>query len=201
MAERVAECLAACETFCIGEDVNTAEADASLDTISSGWSPEKYRFTQDESQLKDACSNLSVSHNKSIVPAKVISVKNLQSSDSSRATLLVRLDTSDNEDFAYKPGDHLSIFAANRKELVQSLLDNLSESPDPDQPIIVEASRELSGPFGMTKKWEKLQRFPVPITLREAFSRHIDITGTPSPQILNYLATQVTQPTLSWNAE
>jgi len=48
---------AACETFCIGEDVNTAEADASLDTISSGWSPEKYRFTQDEGELKDACAS------------------------------------------------------------------------------------------------------------------------------------------------
>ncbi|KAK3750619.1 hypothetical protein QZH41_003100 [Actinostola sp. cb2023] len=93
---------AACETFCIGEDVNTAEADASLNTISGGWSPEKYRFTRDSGKLMDAGSS----------------------------------------------------------------------------------------PFGTTKKWEKVHRFPVPITLREAFSRHIDITGTPSPQILNYLSTQ-----------
>ena len=32
---------------------------------------------------------------------------------------------------------------------------------------------------------------PNPCTLREAFSRYIDITATPSPQILNYLSTLV----------
>jgi sulfite reductase alpha subunit-like flavoprotein len=63
----------------------------------------------------------------------------------SRATLLVRLDTNNDKDFKYKPGDHLSLFPANKKTLVQSLLDRLCEAPDPDQPIIVEASREISG--------------------------------------------------------
>ncbi|XP_031553421.1 nitric oxide synthase, brain-like isoform X2 [Actinia tenebrosa] len=185
---------AACETFCVGKDVNIEEADASLNTLSRGWSPDKYRFTKSKEKLQDVCTNLSVSHNKTIIPTKIMSVKNLQSPDSSRATLLVRLDTSNNEDFKYKPGDHLSLFPANKESVVQSLLDRLCQAPDPDQPITVEASREMSGPFGTTKKWEKLGRFPVPITLREAFSRHIDITGTPAPQILNYLSTQATDP-------
>ena len=51
----------------------------------------------------------------------------------------------------------------------------------------------LKGPFGKVTKWYSVNSLPNPCTLREAFSRYIDITATPSPQMINYLATLVWQ--------
>ena len=39
----------------------------------------------------------------------------------------------------------MAIFPANRPELVQGLIDKLSDDVDPDQPIAVEAQREDKG--------------------------------------------------------
>ncbi|XP_032236183.1 nitric oxide synthase, brain isoform X2 [Nematostella vectensis] len=185
---------AACDTFCVGEMVNVAEADESLNTLSSGWSPGKYRFTSVKEELQDVCKSIASVNNKPIVGAKVKSVKKLQSADSSRSTILLKLDTSPAAEFHYNPGDHLSVFPCNRRELVQSLIDRLCEAPDPDQPIKLEVCQETSGPFGKTKKWTPVDRLPTPTTVREAFSRFIDIAGTPTPQILKSLASLATNP-------
>ena len=39
----------------------------------------------------------------------------------------------------------MAIFPANRPELVQALIDKLSDDIDPDKPIVVEAQREDKG--------------------------------------------------------
>ena len=39
----------------------------------------------------------------------------------------------------------MAIFPANRPELVQALIDKLSDDVDPDEPIVVEAQREDKG--------------------------------------------------------
>lgn len=39
----------------------------------------------------------------------------------------------------------MAIFPANRPELVQALIDRLSDDVDPDKLIVVEASREVKG--------------------------------------------------------
>ena len=56
----------------------------------------------------------------------------------SRSTILVQLKTDKNTDFQYKPGDHVAIFPANRPELVQALIDRLSDDVDPDLPLSIE---------------------------------------------------------------
>ena len=63
----------------------------------------------------------------------------------SRSTISVRLKTENSTELQYKPGDHVAIFPANRPELVQALIDRLSDDVDPDKPIVVEASREVKG--------------------------------------------------------
>ena len=39
----------------------------------------------------------------------------------------------------------MAIFPANRPELVQALIEKLSDDVDPDKPIVVEAQREDKG--------------------------------------------------------
>ena len=39
----------------------------------------------------------------------------------------------------------MAIFPANRPELVQALIDRLSDDVDPDKSIVVEALREVKG--------------------------------------------------------
>ena len=63
----------------------------------------------------------------------------------SRSTILVRLDTQNNESLAYAAGDHLAIYPSNRAELVDALISKLQEAPDPDQPMTIEISSEREG--------------------------------------------------------
>ena len=46
----------------------------------------------------------------------------------------------------------MAIFPANRPELVQALIDRLSDDVDPDKPIVVEASREVKGELKFSYK-------------------------------------------------
>lgn len=48
----------------------------------------------------------------------------------------------------YKPGDHVGIIAANRKELVDALLTKVSSAPPHDQLVKVEILKEKTTVFG-----------------------------------------------------
>ena len=48
----------------------------------------------------------------------------------------------------YKPGDHVGIIAANRKELVDAILTKVSNAPPPDQLVKVEILKEKTTVFG-----------------------------------------------------
>ncbi|XP_028400716.1 nitric oxide synthase, brain-like isoform X2 [Dendronephthya gigantea] len=179
---------AACETFCI-EDTNMSGSATPLDTISAEWSPDKFRFVEVKDKPAPLCKSLSDLYRGTIYPCKLVEQKNLQSGDASHVTLLVKIDTQGEKSLAYEPGDHVSIFPANDVNLVEVLLSKLHNAPQPDKPINMQSSTVESGPFGKVTKWYSVNSLPNPCTLREAFSRYIDITATPSPQMINYLAT------------
>ena len=63
----------------------------------------------------------------------------------SRETLLVKLDTGDNTELSYVPGDHVGIFPRNDEKMVEALLDKLSDVPDAEQIVNLEMSLENSG--------------------------------------------------------
>ena len=65
----------------------------------------------------------------------------------------------------------MAIFPANRPELVQALIEKLSDDVDPDKPIIVEAQREDKG-----------KRTP------QRFDRLLEVLISLSEQILRRLA-------------
>jgi len=195
---------AACDSFCVGEEI-TKEASQSLDTVPSGWVPGRFRLAQSVISAVSAFSAGAVDHldgahneliqglshicGKAVRAATLMSVRNLQSAESSRSTISVKFKTENSAELQYRPGDHVAIFPANRPELVQALIDKLSDDLDPDNPVVVEAQREDKG---TAKKWEAFSRLPSPVTVRQALSRYLDITSVPSPQILKFLAVMAT---------
>eukprot|EP00794_Sanderia_malayensis_P014342 gene14341-15838_t len=181
----------ACETFCVDADISISNAVEQMTESGTSWKEGKFRYEADHSgknvNIFEGISNV---YNKKAYPAVVISKEQLQHSDSDRSTILVRLSTGKIDELCYEPGDHLAVFPENRAELVNDLIGLLDNAPDVDQPINIQISKEVSGPFGSEKKWQSLKRFPEPFTLRQALTRYLDITSPPSPQMLLQLATQ-----------
>ncbi|XP_074635667.1 nitric oxide synthase 3-like isoform X3 [Acropora palmata] len=188
---------AACDSFCINDEV-TKEATDSMDSVQSGWVPGRFRLTKatpaNDGKTEQLTEGLSHICGKTVRTATLMSVKNLQSTDSSRSTILVKFKTNDHAELQYRPGDHVAIFPANHPDLVQTLIDKLSGDVDPDAPIAIETLRETKGNglFGKSKEWETFARLPSPITIREALARYLDITSVPSPQLIQFLASIAT---------
>uniref|UniRef100_A0A452SK44 Nitric oxide synthase n=1 Tax=Ursus americanus TaxID=9643 RepID=A0A452SK44_URSAM len=124
-------------------------------------------------------------HRRKMFQATVLSVENLQSSKSTRATILVRLDTGGQEALQYQPGDHIGICPPNRPGLVEALLSRVEDPPPPGEPVAVEQLEKGSGP---PPSWVRDPRLP-PCTLRQALTFFLDITSPPSPQLLRLLST------------
>ena len=66
----------------------------------------------------------------------------------SSATLLLELDDLAGMEIAYKPGDHLGVFACNRSELVEGILKHLDTSFDPDVPVELQIQKQTHTPNG-----------------------------------------------------
>lgn len=66
----------------------------------------------------------------------------------SRSTILVRLDTNNQDSLRYKPGDHLGIFPGNHEDLVSALIDKLEDAPPVNQIVKVEFLEERNTALG-----------------------------------------------------
>lgn len=66
----------------------------------------------------------------------------------SRSTILVRLDTNNQDRLKYKPGDHLGIFPGNHEDLVSALIDKLEDAPPVNQIVKVEFLEERNTALG-----------------------------------------------------
>ncbi|XP_050798408.1 nitric oxide synthase, endothelial isoform X3 [Gopherus flavomarginatus] len=178
---------AACDTFCVGDDAE--EAAREIFTTRRSWKRQKYQLSV-HANPPDMLTGLSQVHKRRVFPCRVLSVQNLQSKESSRSTLLVRLDTAGQPELQYLPGDHVGIFPANRPELVQELLERVEDPPPDEEPVAVEfLEKATSGGCASPKaSGVPLGRLP-PCTLRQALTFFLDITTPPSPQLLQLLAT------------
>nr|XP_015212637.1 PREDICTED: nitric oxide synthase, endothelial-like [Lepisosteus oculatus] len=173
---------AACETFCVGED----SLDEDEDVFSSEWQPNKYRtvFKAIPTDIPTALSNL---HKKKLFQAKVISTQNLQSEKSSRATVLVKLDTGGLAQMNYQPGDHLGIYPTNPEPLVQAVLARVSDPPPINETVATEILKERNG----QTSWVPGDRLP-PCTLVQALYHLLDLSSPPTPPLLRLLSLQAT---------
>ncbi|KAK3084578.1 hypothetical protein FSP39_015724 [Pinctada imbricata] len=184
---------AACETFCVGDDNSIKEATGALSKTDFSWTPGKFRLTPAnvgaEPLLEQALSKV---HNKSVLPCRLLERIQLQSKESNRQTILVKLDTDGASELTYNPGDHVAVFPANSSRIVDGIIARLHNAPSNDQIIKVEFMQEKTTPLGTMKSWEQFDKLPV-CTLKTAFTRFLDITTPPSINMLKLLASQATR--------
>uniref|UniRef100_A0A3B3V4J1 Nitric oxide synthase n=1 Tax=Poecilia latipinna TaxID=48699 RepID=A0A3B3V4J1_9TELE len=182
---------AACDVFCVGDDVNIEKANDSLISNDRSWKKSKFRLTYTAEAPALTEGTLYSVHKKKVHGAMMIEAQNLQSSKSNRSTILVRLDTNNHDSLRYKPGDHLGIFPGNHEDLVTALIDKLEDAPPVNQIVKVEFLEERNTALGVISNWTNETRIP-PCTINQAFQYFLDITTPPTPVLLQQFAALAT---------
>ncbi|XP_062874328.1 nitric oxide synthase, brain [Trichomycterus rosablanca] len=177
---------AACDVFCVGDDVNIEKANNSLISNDRSWKKNKFRmtYTSESPTLTQALYNI---HKKKVSGAKFMMRQNLQSVKSNRSTIYVQLHANNHDSLKYLPGDHLGIFPGNHEDLVTALIDKLEDAPPVNQIIRVEFLEERNTALGVISNWTDESRIP-PCTIYQAFKYFLDITIPPSPLLLQQFA-------------
>ncbi|KAM4615802.1 nitric oxide synthase 1 [Polymixia lowei] len=181
---------AACDVFCVGDDVNIEKANHSLISNDRSWKKSKFRltYTAEAPALTEALYSV---HKKKVSGAKMLESQNLQTSKSNRSTIFVRLHTNNHDSLRYRPGDHLGVFPGNHEDLVTALLDKLEDAPPVNQIVKVEFLEERNTALGVISNWTDETRIP-PCTIYHAFQYFLDITTPPSPVLLQQFAALAT---------
>uniref|UniRef100_A0A8C2H4N6 nitric-oxide synthase (NADPH) n=1 Tax=Cyprinus carpio TaxID=7962 RepID=A0A8C2H4N6_CYPCA len=176
---------AACDVFCVGDDVNIEKANDSLISNDRSWKKSKFRMTY--TAEAPTLTQGTFIHKKKVYGAKFLMRQNLQSARSNRLTIFVRLDTNNNESLKYLPGDHLGVFPGNNEVLVTTLIEKLEDAPPVNQIVKVEFLEERNTALGNYDNWTDETRIP-PCTIYQAFKYFLDITTPPSPLLLQQFA-------------
>uniref|UniRef100_A0A667ZH76 Nitric oxide synthase 1 n=1 Tax=Myripristis murdjan TaxID=586833 RepID=A0A667ZH76_9TELE len=181
---------AACDVFCVGDDVNIEKANNSLISNDRSWKKSKFRltYTAEAPALTEALYSI---HKKKVYGAKMLESQNLQSPKSNRSTIFVRLHTNNHDSLSYQPGDHLGIFPGNHEDLVTALIEKLEDAPPVNQIVKVEFLEERNTALGVISNWTDETRIP-PCTIYQAFQYFLDITTPPSPVLLQQFAALAT---------
>ncbi|XP_039747140.1 nitric oxide synthase-like [Pararge aegeria] len=173
----------ACESFCLEENEMVQNAKKSLGMIPL--TEETVRFNRAEKELSLKAS-LEQSYRKQTITCKVKENKHLGEYTNDRATIFV--DMESNTDLKYDPGDHVGVMACNRSEIVEAVLKRLKGVDNFDRTVQLQVMKEKLTPTGTVKSWERHERIPA-ATVREVYTRFLDITTPPSTKVLKYLAT------------
>ncbi|XP_047417906.1 nitric oxide synthase, brain isoform X2 [Sciurus carolinensis] len=181
---------AACDVFCVGDDVNIEKANNSLISNDRSWKRNKFRLTY-VAEAPELTQGLSNVHKKRVSAARLLSRQNLQSPKSSRSTIFVRLHTNGNQELQYQPGDHLGVFPGNHEDLVNALIERLEDAPPANQMVKVELLEERNTALGIISNWKDESRLP-PCTVFQAFKYYLDITTPPTPLQLQQFASLAT---------
>ncbi|XP_050984471.1 nitric oxide synthase 2b, inducible [Labeo rohita] len=156
--------------------------------LADSWDPQRHRVQHDSCTL-DRIAALSALHSKAVVPMKLKRRQNLQSPNSSRATILVELEMDGNtEPLNFVPGDHVGIFPGNSPELVAGILKNLSNAP----PINQSLRLEFLNAYPDGERWQRDERIP-PCPLAQALTYYLDVTTPPSQSLLRKLSKMAKQ--------
>uniref|UniRef100_A0AAY4C5Z4 Nitric oxide synthase n=1 Tax=Denticeps clupeoides TaxID=299321 RepID=A0AAY4C5Z4_9TELE len=165
---------AACDVFCVGDDVNIEKANDSLISNDRSWKKSKFRLTYTaEAPDQIPCAWSCINH------MTVIAV-------CSRSTIFLRLATNNHDSLRYQPGDHLGVFPGNHEDLVTALIDKVEDAPPLNQIVRVEFLEERNTALGKYN-WTDESRIP-PCTIHQAFKYFLDVTTPPSPLLLQQFA-------------
>ncbi|KYQ52059.1 Nitric oxide synthase, salivary gland [Trachymyrmex zeteki] len=177
----------ACETFCLDDDDTLLEVALSLG--SEALSAATVRFVEAEPQ--PMAKALSKCHNRNVTMCNLLRRTNLSGDESSGITLLLELDDIVGMDISYKPGDHLGVFACNRADLVQRILQRVQSIFEADTSIELQMQKQAHTPNGIVKTWIPHDRY-LPNSFRMLLTRFLDITTPPTPNLLRYFASIAT---------
>ncbi|XP_050526430.1 nitric oxide synthase, salivary gland isoform X2 [Daktulosphaira vitifoliae] len=187
----------ACDTFCLDMDETLSEASQVLH--SEKLSASTVRFVHIEEE--DLHSAYTRYHNKKVWRCKLNNKQNLMSnsedSRSDRVTLWLEMNVDEWKTVdknMYEPGDHVGMFAENRSELVNGIIQHLGTDQDPDQAVELQILKEKHTSTGVLKNWIAHEKLPR-CSLRTLLTRFLDITTPPSPNMLQFLASFATNPT------
>ncbi|KAJ8968172.1 hypothetical protein NQ314_002429, partial [Rhamnusium bicolor] len=170
----------ACETFCLDDDDTFLEATITLQ--SESLTAQTVRFV--ESKHDNISIALARCHNKKVSASPLIRRTNLHGEKSAKATLLLEFKNN----LPYKPGDHLGVFAMNKPELVDKIIQRLKGVTDPDAAVEIQILKETHTSNGVIKNWKPHERLPS-CSAKELFTRFLDITTPPTPNLLQHFAT------------
>ncbi|XP_045491293.1 nitric oxide synthase-like protein [Colias croceus] len=173
----------ACETFCLDDDETLQEAKRALGTVTL--SEETVRFAYPAGKPPTLLNGLQSALNRQLITCTVKANKDLGDSTAERSTIFI--DMEPKSEIKYDPGDHVGIIACNRKELVDNLLARLKDIEDFDTPVNLQLMKETHTSNGPVKSWEPHERLP-PVSVRDLFTRFLDITTPPTTILLQYLA-------------
>ncbi|KAG2470836.1 NOS1 protein, partial [Polypterus senegalus] len=165
---------AACDVFCVGDDVNIEKANDSLISNDRSWKRSKFRLS---------CT----AEAPVLTQGHFLPPKSYLFLPASRSTIFLRLHTNNHKELQYQPGDHLGIFSGNQDDLVMGLLEKLEDAPPLNQIAKLEFLEEKSTALGVISNWTDESRIP-PCTVFQAFKYFLDITTPPSPLLLQQFA-------------
>ncbi|XP_031623820.1 nitric oxide synthase [Contarinia nasturtii] len=172
----------ACETFCLDTDETFSSATLHNESL-----------TIDTVRLVPSAETIPLDvqlgkyHNKNVVIGRTkVKPRNLhRSATATRSTILVEIEANN---VHYQPGDHVGIFPANRKEIVDGILNRLNGIDNFDEILQLQLLKENHTTNGVTKSWEPHEKLPA-CSLRTLLTRFLDITTPPTRQLLTLLAT------------
>ncbi|XP_014368149.2 nitric oxide synthase [Papilio machaon] len=172
----------ACETFCLDENEMVRDGKKALGMMPL--TEQTVRFDKPNKVLPIK-SALEAGFRKQLLTCVVKENKHLGDYTADRATIFV--DMESNDELNYEPGDHVGILACNRKEIVDVVLGRLKDINDYDKPVQLQLLKETFTVSGAVKTWENHERLPA-VSVRDIFTRFLDITTPPSTKVLKYLA-------------
>ncbi|CAG9822005.1 unnamed protein product [Phaedon cochleariae] len=79
----------------------------------------------------------------------------------------------------------------NRPEIVDGVIKRLKGVTDPNVPVELQFLQETHTSNGIIKNWKPHERLPA-CSVRELFSRYLDITTPPTPNLLQHFASMAT---------
>uniref|UniRef100_I3NF66 Nitric oxide synthase n=1 Tax=Ictidomys tridecemlineatus TaxID=43179 RepID=I3NF66_ICTTR len=157
---------AACDVFCVGDDVNIEKANNSLISNDRSWKRNKFRLTY-VAEAPELTQGLSNVHKKRVSAARLLSRQNLQSS----ACLI----------FFSSAHVYFLIFESTGYPLGPLLCPSRRPGPLTWTPALA----------GIISNWKDESRLP-PCTIFQAFKYYLDITTPPTPLQLQQFASLAT---------
>lgn len=187
----------ACDVFCVGDGIGPIEMTPSMEE-NIAWSPDKVRLDRKATDKNPVLGfGLSKGSSRRVVVSRLVSRKVLQwDPEDDKKTIMVVLESSNDSELKYAPGDHIGIYAVNRDDIVNGIVERIAPgSADPDTVYRVQYREIVQNPITGEQKetWQDNTRMP-PCSLRVALSRYMDITTPASQELLKYLAAMASDP-------